>query len=186
MKVILTDRAASKVRVVNDDGTENTLTLEGLEAAPKIVKLSDVRRTSEGVLDFSALETGEGVLIAGEVFVAMKAQQELDAAVKDGKITPAQRPHFEKIALSDLTTFRAIVAGLPKAVETGERGIGGGDGSSDLQRVQGALLSKVDEKMKADPKLGYGDALKLVASENPDLDKRYTELNRRRATGHED
>ena len=186
VKVILTDRAASKVRVVNDDGSENTLTLEGLEAAPKIVKLSDVRRTNEGVLDFSALETGEGVLIAGEVFVAMKAQQELDAAVKDGKITPAQRPHYEKIALSDLPTFRAIVAGLPKAVETGERGIGGGDGSSDLQKVQGALLSKVDEKMKADPKLGYGDALKLVASENPDLDKRYTELNRRRATGVED
>jgi len=73
-----------------------------------------------------------------------------------------------------------------RRARTPPRGIGGGDGSSDLQKVQGALLSKVDEKMKADPKLGYGDALKLVASENPDLDKRYTELNRRRATGVED
>jgi len=50
-------------------------------------------------------------------------------------------------------------------------------------RVEAALLAKVDEKMKAAPALQYHEALKLVASENPDLNKQYTDLSRRRMEG---
>ena len=188
MKVILADRAAGTVRVTNDDGTESTVLLEGLEAAPKVVRLSDVKRNAEGVLDFQALPTEGGVLIAGEVFQAMSAQQELDAAVRAGKITPAQRPHYEKLALSDLPTFRAIVAGLPVQVDLSERGLGAGEGkgATELDKIQGAINAKVKEAMAANPKLQHHEALKLVASENPDLDKRYTQLSRQRMTGRED
>jgi phage I-like protein len=189
VKVIMTDRVARTVRVVNDDNTEQTLTVEGLEAAPRVIKLSDVTRNAEGVLDFNALQTGDGVLIAGEVFGAMTAQRELDAAVAEGKITPAQWPHFAKIAMSDLPTFREIVKGLPKQVDTTEHGIGGGEGAgggagvSELDKVEALIVSLADAKVKADPKLQYHDAVKLVASERPDLNKRRTQLQRPAVAG---
>lgn len=188
MKLILTDRVARTVRVVNDDNSETTLPLEGLEALPKVVRLSDVKRTKEGILDFAAIETGEGILVASEVFQAMTVQQELQAAITAGKITPAQRPHFEKLALSDLAGFRAIVDSMVPQVDLTEKGIGGGDklAASDLKQVEGALFAAVAEKQKLNPQLQYHEALKLVASERPDLNKRYTQLTRGAAVGGEE
>jgi hypothetical protein len=147
-----------------------------------------VKRNKEGVLDFSSIETGEGILVASEVFHAMTVQGELDQAVAKGKITPAQRPHFEKMALSDLAGFRAIVETMATQVDTSEKGIGGGDklAASDLKQVEGVLFAEVAKKQLANPSLQYHEALKLVASEQPDLNRRYTQLTRRAAVGGEE
>jgi hypothetical protein len=188
VKVTLADRVACTVRVTDDNGTESTLKLDGLDPQPKVLRLSDVKRTKEGVYDFAALEVGEGILIAGDVFHGMLVQQELDADVKAGKITPAQRAAFERIALTDLSAYRDIVKTLPKQVETGELGTGTaeGAGNSELDRVQAQLLRLTDAKMKADPTLQYHQALKLVASENRALEERYAQLSRRASSGKED
>ncbi len=45
------------------------------------------------------------------------------------------------------------------------------------------LLEAVQQKMHGNPKLQYHDALKLVASERPDLDRRYTKAVRDRMEG---
>jgi phage I-like protein len=184
-KVIMADRIARTVRVVSDDGTENTITMEGLAPEPKVIRLSDVKRRADGRLDIASLETGEGVLVDGEVFHAMKVQAEMDAAVQAGKITPVQRPHFEKIAMSDLAAFREIVRTMPVQVKTGERGIAGGTEDGDLPKVEARLLALTDEKLKANSGMQYHEALKLVASEHPDLNRQYTVLSRERMTGRE-
>jgi Mu-like prophage I protein len=183
VKVILADRAARTVRVVQDDQTEQTLPIEGF---PKIVTLPDLKRDAEGRYDFSALADDQA-LVAGEVFRAHQTQAELDAAVKRGLITPAQRPHYEKLALSDLAGFRELVKTLQPQVDLSERGLGGGSGddTSDLARATRELEAKVNEKLKDNKNLQYHEALKLVASENPALNRRYTELSRQRMTGRD-
>ena len=188
-KVILADRVARTARVVNDDGTENTLPIEGLETAPKTVKLSDVMRDKEGLYDFASMETGEGVVMASEVFHAMQAQGELNAAVSKGLILPAQRPFYEKMALSDLPGFRSLVATMKPAVDLTEHGLAGsgaeGDAGQEEKRVTAAIDAKVAEKRKADPKLQQHEALKLVASENPELIRRYRMASLQQMDGRE-
>ena len=164
-KLVLADRAACKVRAVLADGTETVLAVEGLAAEPKIVRLSDVKRTSDGRFDFIALsDTQEGTLIDPAVVRAMNVQSELDAAVREGRITPAQRPKFEKIALSDIDTFREVVASL-RQVDLSERGITGAD-AVDPEK---AIATLVAEKKAARPALGDAEARTLVLSEHPDL-----------------
>lgn len=188
-KVILADRVARTARVVNDDGSESTLQIEGLETAPKVVKLSDVKRDKEGLYDFASLETGEGAVMASEVFHAMQAQGELNAAVSKGLILPAQRGFYEKMALSDLAGFRALVATMKPAVDLTEHGLAGsgaeGDVAQEEKRVAAAIDAKVAEKRKADPKLQQHEALKLVASENPELIKRYRMASLHQMDGRE-
>ncbi|HLI85787.1 MAG TPA: hypothetical protein VKV17_17870 [Bryobacteraceae bacterium] len=47
------------------------------------------------------------------------------------------------------------------------------------------LLGLVDKKLNENPKLQYHEALKLVASERRDLDRRYTALGRGILTGRD-
>src|ERR1039458_2262165 len=65
-KLILADRVAGTVRAVAEDGTESIHHLEGLEAPPVVVHLSDVGRGANGLLDFAPLAEGNQV-IASEV-----------------------------------------------------------------------------------------------------------------------
>jgi len=66
------------------------------------------------------------------------------------------------------------------------RGIGGATddlAGGELAKVTAQIEGKVQEKLAADKGLEYASALKLVASENPELNVRYTALVRRRAQG---
>jgi phage I-like protein len=173
-KIILADRVARTVRLIADDDTETMATVEGLEAPPKIVRLSDVKRDKDGKFDFTSLPQEEGVLIASDVFHGMQVQTELDAAVTAGKITPAQRPQFEKLALSDLAGFKTLVASMKPQVDLAERGTGA-EGLTGMAQVQNAIDTKVSETMKA-KHVPYAQALKLVASENADLFALKTQL----------
>jgi phage I-like protein len=180
-KVILADRVARTVRVVADDDTESVLTVEGLEAPPAVLRLSEVKRGAEGLFDFASLDMGGDRLVASEVVRAMLVQGELGAAVEKGLITPAQRPFYEKMALSDLPAFRALVSTMKPVVDLKEHGIGSsGEGLSELQKVEAQLDAKVKEKLAGNSGMLYHTALKLVASENRDLDLRRTDLIRRK------
>ena len=179
MKVILADRGARTVRVVSHDNTESTLMVEGLEAPPKIVRLSDLKRGNDGRYDFGSVPRDPDALIAGEVLRGMEAQSAVDAALKEGKITPAQRPFYGKMALSDLEGFRQVAATMRPQVDLREHGTGA-DGSKlqTPREVQLAIDAAVAAKQKDHPKLNYGHALKLVASENPSLIRRWNELQK--------
>jgi hypothetical protein len=150
--------------------------------------MSDVSRDGEGRFNFAALDANGETPIAGEVIRGMQMQGELDAAVAKGLITPAQRPHFEKMAMNDLAGFRELVKTMKPVVDTRTHGLGGGaaDGD-DLAKIEGVIHTKTLEKMTASGgKMPYHEALKLVASETPDLDKRRTSLQRAKASKGDD
>lgn len=173
--IALADRAAGTVRVVLDDGKEETLAVEGL-VQPKVIKLSEIQR-KEGKLDFPSLQCAEGTLIDGAVWHAMLAQTEIDEAVKAGKILPAQRPAMEKLALSDIEAFREFVKSQKAQVDLSERGFAGdGQVLSTLDKVDTRIEDLTNEKLKADPKLAYRDAVRLVLTEHPELEQRRKEL----------
>lgn len=155
---------------------------EALKAPePKVVRLSDVKRADDGRFDFRAVQAEGETLVAGEVLHAMNVQTELDAAVKEGKILPAQRKHYETLALSDLDGFRELVKSMKPQVELSERGFAGGTdgtGGGDLQKLDKQLSQLAREKMQADKDLTYGQAFKTVLSERPDLKKWRAELMR--------
>jgi len=175
-KLILADRAAGTARAVLEDGTETVFVVEGLAAEVKPVVLSEIKRAADGRFDFAALSEGDRP-IGPEVFRAMTVQSELDAAVKETKILPVQRPQYEKLALSDLAAFRELVKTLKPQIDLTERGIAGGTEGGDLAKVDGQIDRLAREKMAAD-KIGYGQAFKAVLSEKPDLAKRRIELMR--------
>ncbi len=161
--VVLDDR---RVKVTMDDDTEAVST-EAIPS-PKVVRLSDVKRDKDGKYDFAGLPQEEGTLIASDVFRGMQVQSALDQAQAAGKITPAQRPTYEKLALSDLAGFQGLMAGMKVQVDLSEHGTGA-DGLTGLAQVQAAIDTKVAERRKANPQLAYGQALRLVASEHADL-----------------
>jgi len=169
-KLILADRAACTARAVLEDGTETVLSVEGLTPNPKVICLADIKRAADGRFDFAVLSDTEHP-VAPEVFRAMAVQQELDAAVKAGKITPAQRPSIEKLALSDLAAFREFIAAQKDQVALSEVGLAGGGGAGgDLAKVDAQIEQLARAKVAAE-KIGYGQAFKAVLSERPDLAK---------------
>jgi phage I-like protein len=179
VKVILADRGARTVRVVSDDNTESTLMVEGLEAPPTVVRLSDLKRGNDGRYDFGSVPRDSDALIAGEVLRGMEAQSAVDSAVREGKITPAQRPFYERMALSDPDGFRQVAATMKPQVDLREHGTGADGSKLETPReVQLAIDAAVAAKQKDHPKLNYGHALKLVASENPTLIRRWNELQK--------
>jgi phage I-like protein len=177
-KVVLADRAAGKVRVILEDDSETMLSVEGFPAEPKVIRLSDVKRTNDGRYDFASLAPGDETLIASDVLHGMQVQAELDAATQAGKITPAQRPHFEKLALSDLAAFRELV-GTMHQVDLSEHGLAG-SGEEAGQDPGDRLDTLTKAKMAANKGLAYSEALKLVASEHPDLGRAWHQSRRLR------
>jgi hypothetical protein len=176
--LVLTDRVAGRVKVTFDDGTENTVNLEGLEAQPQVIRLSDVARR-DGRYDFAGLPQEGDVLISSEVIHAMTVDRELEAAVQAGKITPAQRPQFEKLALSDLPAFRELAKTLPVQVRQGEMGVGGsGDERDEFTRAKAAVDSEIATLIASEKTLSYAQAWKrlpkgLVATYNAAAAKRF-------------
>jgi hypothetical protein len=79
-----------------ETGWQLDLTGEEAMENPKVIQLSDVPM-KDGRYNFAAIAAGPGVVIASEVFRTQQIQGELDEAMKAGKITPAQRPMWEKI-----------------------------------------------------------------------------------------
>lgn len=170
------------VVICGECGKETNCAVEIPKAAqPKVIQLSDVQRTQDGRFNFDDIQTGADVLIAGEVFHARRVQDALDAAVQKGKITPAQRPKFEKLALSDFNAFTELVESMPQQVELGERGVAGtgseAGAKTEIARIDAQLEEKAKAKSKAEG-IPYGNAYKLVLSENPDLAGRRAQLMR--------
>jgi phage I-like protein len=176
VKIVLTDRAAGKVKVVADDGSETTALVEGLEAPPKVLRLADVKRDAKSQeLDFASLDCNGETLVAGEVFRAQQAQMALSEAMKAGKILPPQRAAFERMALSDLPAFRELVAAMKPQIELTTQGTADAEGAPEGDAVGAQLAAAVRAKISASEGggLDYGEAMRLALSENPGLARAY-------------
>lgn len=175
-KVTLAESGKQAIVFCGGEGEEEIqvemdLGMAGLVKAPDVVHLSDITRTDDGRLDFSAIQTNGETLIAGEVFQAMQAQAALEDAVKAGKILPAQRKHYEAMALSDLAGFRELVGTMKPQVDLSEHGTGAGGGElkGDLAKVDSRLTELTKMLLSEKKDLTYGQAFKLILRENPEL-----------------
>jgi phage I-like protein len=166
----------------------NTATQEqAQEKQPRVVRLTDVPRDAKGLYDFAKMPTGDDVVYASDVFVGRHNQERaialIDQAVKDGKVLPANREDYLKLALSDggFESVKSIIDKSAPKVDLNERGIAGtGEEATqltELQRVEAEIDQKVKAKMQGGVK-DYGEALKLVASENADLVRRKLAIQR--------
>ena len=171
-QLVLADRATNRVRVILDDNTETILPVEGLEPPPKVLRLAEIKRIPDGRFDFAALSEQDG-LIPPEVLRAMTIQSELDDALKAGKITPAQRPTLEKLALSDLRPF---LASQKTQIDLAERGFAGSETATDVKSIDALFRAEAQKKLAANSQLSLGQALTLVASEHPELADRRRHL----------
>lgn len=113
---------------------------------------------------------------------AMKVEKVVSTMVfsetnASGHILPKQKDAVVKF-MSELNQkqrdqFTNIVNNMPKMELFTEVGDGGGGATTDVSKeVETAVQSKIKA---SEGKLEYAEALKQVMSENPDLEKRYTE-----------
>jgi len=104
---------------------------------------------------------------AGEVFRAA-AEQELEEAVRTGKVLPRQRDDWRKIALSDLPTFRKLMSAQKPVVPLTPVGLAGtppGD-------VQEQIKFLAEQRMR-ERQITFGQALGDIGREQPDLMQQY-------------
>jgi|GEM_PF-2111109 len=157
------------------DEIKNLNASEHTHAAPKVIRLSDVKRDATGVILVASL--GDEA-VSGEVVRAIDDQRtalsEVQAAINAGRITPAQRERWTRIALSDIESFRDLTKDL-KQVDTSERGHGssgaGLTAASELEQIN-AQLSERATAISKEQSVGFSDAYKLAAREKPDLLRR--------------
>jgi hypothetical protein len=109
-----------------------------------------------------------GKSIAAADYFRWRVEQELDEAVKNGKVLPRQRDDWRKIALSDFPTFRKIVAEQKPQVPLRPVGLGG-SGPEDAQ-TQVKLLA---EQRMRERQISFGQALSEIGREQPELVHQY-------------
>lgn len=115
----------------------------------QVVTLTAVPKDGKGRREYHRLNVPEGAVVEGSVFRAFVADFELDAAVRDGKILPAQRAKFERIAHKDIEIFRAMVEAMPKAVDFSVAGAGHAGGGNEVQLT--AEEAAIAKQMGNDP-----------------------------------
>ncbi len=143
----------------------------------KPVLLSDLPTKADGpdkgAPDFAKFAPQPGQLVASEVFLAQAAEQVLDEAVRAKKILPKERPFLRKLALAELREYLAARSGSV-ALDTTEHGHGGTRGGDPQAAVEehDAAVRKVLSEKRPGVKT-YGDAMRMVQREQPDLRKAY-------------
>ena len=115
----------------------------------------------------SEAEARDKFIPAAEVFRAA-AEQELDDAVRAGKILPRQRDDWRKIALSDLPTFRKLMGAQKAVVPLAPLGLAGTP-PSDVQ----AQVKFLAEQRMRERHTTFGQALSDIGREQPDLVQQY-------------
>ena len=96
------------------------------------------------------------------------AEQELDDAVRAGKILPRQRDDWRKIALSDLPTFRKLMGAQKAVVPLAPVGLAGTPPSDVQEQVKFLAAQRMRERQ-----ITFGQALSDIGREQPDLVQQY-------------
>lgn len=123
----------------------------------------------------SESEARDKFIPAAEVFRA-HAEQELEEAIRAGKILPRQRDDWRKIALSDLPTFRKLMGAQKAVVPLAPLGIAG----TPPADVQEQIKFLAEQRMR-ERQITFGQALSELGREQPDLVQQY----RRAVSSHE-
>ena len=110
----------------------------------------------------------QGKSVSALEFFRAEVERELDAAVKTGKLLPRQRDDWRKIALSDLPTFRRIVAAQKPLVPLRPVGFTG----SGPDNVQAQVKILAEQRVR-ERNISFGQALSEIGRELPELAQQY-------------
>lgn len=89
--------------------------------------------------------------------------------VKDGKLAPAQVPHAEKVALSDLALAKDLFGAAKPVVDLSEKGVSSGNVAGDKVAAQARLDERVKALRDADGNLSTQAAYSIALAEMPDV-----------------
>jgi phage I-like protein len=182
MKQVNLSVADGKIRLAHDDfKDEYFLDPEDLKkcmhelgmmsevtpAGPTLAESSAVITLAQARSLLSEAEARGRSVPASEVFRG-QVEQELEAAVKAGKILPRQRDDWRKIALADFPTFRKILGMQKPLVPVEPLGFSGA-GPTDVQ----AQVKFLAERRMRERHLSFGQALSEIGREQPDLVQQY-------------
>lgn len=109
-----------------------------------------------------------GKSIPAVEFFRARVEQELDEAVKSGKVLPRQRDDWRKVALADFPTFHKIVGAQKPQVPLRPVGFSGA-GPSDVQ----SQVKFLAEQRMRERGVTFGQALSDIGREQPDLVQQY-------------
>ncbi len=140
-KLVLLSGIAGATRVTPEVVTAIATKISGSAKTGQVIGLSAVP-VKDGKRDYFALNVSDGASVSGEVFRAMQADAELSAAIASGKVLPAQREYFERIAQRDLQLFRDMVGVMGPQVQLGVAGSGAGDGSTTTLSAEEIAVAK--------------------------------------------
>ena len=110
----------------------------------------------------------QGKSVSALEFFRAEVERELDGAVQSGKLLPRQREDWRKIALSDLPTFRRIVATqkpLQPLQPVGFTGVG-------PENVQAQVKILAEQRVR-ERNISFGQALSEIGREQPELAQQY-------------
>jgi len=155
LKALGLDPEAALAAALSELGTD-----AGLRAG------QEINLTQAGAL-LSETEASGKSIPAVEFFRA-RVEQELDGAVKSGKVLPRQRDDWRRIALADFPTFRKIVGAQKAQVPLRPVGFSGA-GPTDVQ-TQVKFLA---EQRMRERGVTFGQALSDIGREQPDLVQQY-------------
>ena len=110
----------------------------------------------------------QGKSVSALEFFRAEVERELDGAVQAGKLLPRQRDDWRKIALSDLPTFRRIVATQKPLVPLRPVGFTG-TGPDNVQ----AQVKILAEQRVRERNISFGQALSEIGRELPELVQQY-------------
>ena len=150
-------------RCMHDLGLMSEVTLAG----PTLAEPSAVITLAQARSLLSEAEARGKAVPASEVFRG-QVEQELEAALKAGKILPRQRDDWRKIALADFPTFRKILGMQKPLVPVEPLGFSGA-GPTDVQ----AQVKFLAEQRMRERHLSFGQALSEIGREQPDLVQQY-------------
>ncbi len=126
----------------------------------------EINLTQAGALLSEAEAHGKS--IPAVEFFRARVEQELDEAVKAGKVLPRQRDDWRKMALADFPTFRRIVGA--QKVQVPLRPVGfSGAGPSDVR----SHVKFLAEQRMRERGVTFGQALSDIGREQPDLVHQY-------------
>jgi hypothetical protein len=138
-----------------------------LQASSAALSESAVVTFAQARTLLSEAEARDKFIPAAEVFRAA-AEQELDDAVRAGKILPRQRDDWRKIALSDLPTFRKLMGAQKAVVPLAPVGLAGTPPSDVQEQVKFLAEQRMRERHTT-----FGQALSDIGREQPDLVQQY-------------
>lgn len=90
-----------------------------------------------------------------------------DEKIREGKLTPAERPYFEELYDKDEETVKKLLDERDPVVDFSETGTDSAAGAASLSNED--KLDQLARKLMEEKKISYEEALLEVAREHPEL-----------------